>query len=313
VPFFLEALEPDGLSVAAFEEAEGDGVEAKSWLIELLHEEEPDRTRFAATLAAIAERIGLPQVDLTQTVLPGEDWLARTAEQFPPQQVGRFWIHGSHVRERPPSRSVPILIDAGRAFGSGEHATTRACLLVLDRLRGGSRLRRVLDLGCGSGILAIAAAKRGAARVVALDNDPTAVATAAENAALNGVARRISCVLSEAFADPAVRRAAPYDLILANVLADPLARIAGPVARHLASGGLVVLSGLLRQQSPAVLASYRAHRLRQVARIDEGPWRTLVLESRRTPRRRPLRSAVVTGGERLPPSGITSSLRSGLK
>jgi ribosomal protein L11 methyltransferase len=108
------------------------------------------------------------------------------------------------------------------------------------------------------------------------------------------VAERISCVLSEAFADPAVRRAAPYDLIIANVLADPLARIAGPVARHLASSGLVVLSGLLRQQSPAVLAAYRAHRLRPVARIDEGPWRTLVLAPRRVPRRRLLRPTVFT-------------------
>jgi ribosomal protein L11 methyltransferase len=277
VPLFLDALEPEGVSVAAIEEPAGGGADAEAWRIEILHDEQPDGTRLAARLAAIAERAGLPQVDLTQTVLPGEDWLARTAEQFPPQHIGRFWIHGSHLRESAPAGSVPILIDAGRAFGSGEHATTRGCLLVLDRLRGGRRLRRVLDLGCGSAILGIAAAKRGAARVIAADNDPTAVATASENAALNGVERRVTCTLSEGFASPAVRRGAPYDLILANILADPLARMARTVARHLAPHGLVVLSGLLEQQAGAVLAAYRAQHLRAVAHIDEAPWSTLVL------------------------------------
>jgi ribosomal protein L11 methyltransferase len=276
VPFFLDALEPAGLSIAAFEEPPEDGVGGESWRIEILHEKEPDRAALAARLAAIAERAGLPRVDFTKAILPGEDWLARTAQQFPPQQVGRFWIRGSHVHQLLPAGSTPILIDAGLAFGSGEHATTRACLLVLDRLRG-RHLRRVLDLGCGSGILAIAAAKRGARRIMAVDNDPTAVATAAENAALNGVAPRVTCVLSEGFANPAARRAGPYDLILANILADPLARMARTIARQLAPGGLVVLSGLLRQQSHAVLAACRAQRLRPVARIDEAPWRTLVL------------------------------------
>lgn len=277
VPLFLDALEAHGLSVAAFEEAIGEVGEAPLWRIELLHAGEPDQPALAAKLAALAEHAGLPRIDLRLAPLPSEDWLAHTAQQFPPQRIGRFWVHGSHIDEPAPEGSVGLLIDAGLAFGSGEHATTRGCLLALDRLGAPRRPRRVLDLGCGSGILAIAAAKLRPARVLAADNDPAAVAAAADNAARNGVAGRVSCVQSEGFANPALRRHGPYDLILANILADPLARMARSVARHLAPAGLAVLSGLLQEQAKAVLIAYRGHRLRVVARIDEPPWTTLVL------------------------------------
>ena len=192
---------------------------------------------------------GLRRIDLTVAPVAATDWLARTAEGFPAQPIGRFWVHGSHIATAPPAGTVPILLDAGQAFGSGEHATTQGCLLALGRLAGRRRLRRVLDLGCGSGILAIAAAKLGAARVIAADNDPVAVAVARENATRNRVGHRIRCLTSEGYRNPLLSAFGPYDLILANILADPLCALARECARHLAPGGTAVLSGLLDRQA----------------------------------------------------------------
>jgi ribosomal protein L11 methyltransferase len=170
---------------------------------------------------------------------------------------------------------LPIHLDAGQAFGSGEHDSTRGCLLAIDRLA--RRPMRVLDLGCGAGILAIAAAKRFHARVIAADNDPIAVAVTRENVVRNGVAARVRCRISDGYR--AVRRAGPFDLILANILADPLCAMARDTVRNLAPGGTVVLSGLLDRQADRVAAAHRGLRLRQT--IGEGLWVTLVLSQTR--------------------------------
>jgi ribosomal protein L11 methyltransferase len=281
---FLDALDDEGLSVAAFEEPGGEEA-AAWWRIEMLHTREPDEPALAARLAALAERVGLARIDLTLSPVPREDWLARTAEQFPPQHVGRFWIHGSHVEGPASPGAVPILIDAGLAFGSGEHPSTRGCLLALDRLARRRRFRRVLDLGCGSGILAIAAAKCWPARVVAADNDPQAVLVARENAARNGVARHIQCLVSDGLASPRVRAEGLYDLIVANILAGPLIGLAKDLSRALAPNGALILSGLLTRQAEAVRAAHRPQRLRVWSTITDGPWATLVL----TPLLRPPR------------------------
>jgi ribosomal protein L11 methyltransferase len=177
---------------------------------------------------------------------------------------------------------VPIELDAGLAFGSGEHATTQGCLSALDRLAGRRRFRRVLDLGCGSGILAIAAAKLGAARVIAADNDPLAVAVARENATRNGVGHRIRCLASEGYRNPLLSTFGPYDLILANILADPLCALARECARHLAPGGIAVLSGLLDRQAARVIAPHRQARLRLRHEITIGIWTTLVMSKGRS-------------------------------
>jgi ribosomal protein L11 methyltransferase len=276
VPLFLEALEDDALSVAAFE----DGENGELWRVELLHQAEPDREALAARIAPLAAQAGVERVDLTVGPFGAADWLARTRESFPAQPVGRFWIHGSHVTAPPPAGCLPIQLDAGLAFGSGEHATTQGCLLALGRLAGRRRLRRVLDLGCGSGILAIAAAKLGAARVIAADNDPVAVAVARDNAARNRVEHRIRGVVSEGYRHPLLGAFGPYDLILANILADPLCALAPATARHLRPGGIAVLSGLLDRQAPRVIAAHRAARLRQKDQITLGIWTTLVMAKR---------------------------------
>jgi ribosomal protein L11 methyltransferase len=282
VDLFLDALETDAISVAAFEEPAADGADGALWRVELLHQAEPDREALAARIAPLAERSGLRRVDLTVAPVAATDWLARTAENFPAQPIGRFWVHGSHIAAPPPAGAVPIELDAGLAFGSGEHATTQGCLLALDRLAGRRRFRRVLDLGCGSGILAIAAAKLGAARVIAADNDPLAVAVARENATRNRVGHRIRCLTSEGYRNPLLRTFGPYDLILANILADPLCALARECARHLAPGGIVVLSGLLDRQAARVIAPHRQAHLRLRHEITLGIWTTLVMSKGRS-------------------------------
>jgi ribosomal protein L11 methyltransferase len=264
-------------SVSAFE-IDGGGDTAELWRIELLLDGEPDRAAWRPRLAGIcaAARIELGELDVEP--VPEADWLAAAARRHPPVEAGRILVHGSHARDRLPWGRISIEIDAGLAFGSGEHESTRGCLLAMDRLARRRRKRRILDMGCGSAVLAIAAAKLWpTARALAVDSDPVAVRVARENAHINRVAARVRVVVSEGYAAPAVRRAAPFDLIVANILADPLIAMAGGLRRHLARRGHAILSGLLDRQAEAVLAAHRAHGLRLVERYDLGSWATLVL------------------------------------
>jgi ribosomal protein L11 methyltransferase len=281
VELFMAELEDVGLSVAAFEEPAYDGGDGALWRIELMHRGEPDQEELAARLAPLAERAGIARIDLTLAPLATTNWLARVAASFTPQRIGRFWVHGSHVRAAPPVGAVPIRIDAGLAFGSGEHASTRGCLLALDELARRRRFGRVLDMGCGSGILAIAAAKCWPARVLAVDNDPQAVAVAEDNVRQNGVAGRVRVRRSEGYRSPAVGAAGPYDLVLANILADPLCDMARDLARHLAPGGSAILSGLFDRQAARVIEAHRAAGLRLRRCIQLEIWTTLVLGARR--------------------------------
>lgn len=273
VELFLTTLEDEGISVAAFEEP-AVSPEDPPWRIEVIHRGKPDKDALAGRLASLA---GLDRIDVAVRAIPTTDWLTHTAQNFPAQRIGRFWVHGSHVADVTPSGAVPIRIDAGLAFGSGEHGTTQGCLLALDRLARRRRFGRVLDLGCGSGILAIAAAKCWPAQVLAADNDPQAVAVAGANAAGNGVAGRVRCRASEGYGSAAVRAGAPYDLILANILADPLCGMARDLARHLAPGGTAILSGLFGPQAPRVIDAHRHARLRLRHRLDLDTWVTLVM------------------------------------
>jgi ribosomal protein L11 methyltransferase len=246
-----------------------------------MHRGEPDKEQLAASLVPLAERAGLERIDLTVAPLATTNWLARVAASFTPQRIGRFWVHGSHVREAAPAGAVPIRLDAGLAFGSGEHDSTRGCLLALDALARRRRFGRVLDMGCGSGILAIAAARCWPARVVAVDNDPKAVIVAQENARHNGVEGRIRVRRSEGYRSPEVRTFGPYDVIFANILADPLCDMARDLARHLAPGGTAILSGLFDRQAARVIDAHRAVGLRLRRCIELEIWTTLVLGTRR--------------------------------
>ncbi|MCP5367541.1 MAG: 50S ribosomal protein L11 methyltransferase [Hyphomicrobiales bacterium] len=226
--------------------------------------------------AAIAAALGTGVAGITVEPVAQRDWLADNLRAFPPIAAGRFFIHGSHFDGAVPAGKVALLIDSATAFGSGEHASTAGCLRALDGLAR-RRFGRVLDMGCGSGILALAAAKVWRVPVLAADIDPESVRVAALNAARNGVAPLVRAVASAGYRHRAVAAGGPYDLILANILARPLRAMAGDLARHLAPGGVAVLSGFLARDENLVLGPHRARGLVPARRITIDGWRTLVL------------------------------------
>ena len=206
-----------------------------------------------------------------------EGWLARTYDAFPEQLVGRrFAVRGTHQSSNPPSGRVALTLDAGLAFGSGEHGSTRGCLRALE-IVARRRPRRILDLGTGSGILAMAAAKLLRRRVLATDIEPWSVRVTRQNAALNRVAHLVRPVLADGWQGRAVQAGRPYDLGLANIRARPLCRMARSLALALAPGGTAILSGLLASQARMVLAAHRAQGLRLETALQEGAWTTLVV------------------------------------
>ncbi|MDE2182793.1 MAG: 50S ribosomal protein L11 methyltransferase [Alphaproteobacteria bacterium] len=213
-------------------------------------------------------------------LLPDADWIKLSQEGLPPVRAGRFFVYGAHDAGTVPPGVIPIRIEAGMAFGTGHHETTALCLAVMSELAKRQRYRHVLDLGCGTGLLAIGAAKLWRERVTASDIDPEAVAITRENAVINAEGPRVAAVLADGPAHPMIARAAPFDLIVANILAGPLTRLAPAIARLLMAEGTLVLSGLLAWQEKQVLSVYRplGLTLRRVRR--DGPWSALVMERR---------------------------------
>ncbi|MEM1103528.1 MAG: 50S ribosomal protein L11 methyltransferase [Pseudomonadota bacterium] len=213
--------------------------------------------------------------------LPDEDWVRLSLEGLPPIRAGRFTVYGGHDRARIAPGGVALHIEAGQAFGTGHHETTRGCLLALEAALRRRPVRRGLDVGCGSGVLALGLAKATGREVIATDIDPLAVEVAAENARLNGAAGaagpRLRAVTAAGLSHPAIRRGGPYDLIFANILARPLIALAPDIAGALAPGGEAILSGLLASQERAVRGAYHAQGLKLAARFPLGEWMTLVL------------------------------------
>ncbi len=233
--------------------------------------------------AALALASALSRFDATPARAPvrAEGWLERSYASFPEQRIGRrFAIRGSHLPSTASAGRITLRLDAGAAFGSGEHGSTRGCLRALEMLAH-RHPRRILDLGTGSGILAIAAARLLHRKVLATDLDPWSIRLARRNARANGVARLVAVRLADGWQSPKVRSPAPYDLVLANILARPLALMAARLAVHLAPGGTAVLSGLLPAQAQAVLTAHRRRGLVLRRRIEDGSWITLLLHARR--------------------------------
>jgi len=211
-------------------------------------------------------------------LLPDTDWIKLSQQGLPPVRAGRFFVYGAHDEGEVPGGVIPIRIEAGLAFGTGHHETTALCLSVLSDLAKRRRFRNVLDLGCGTGLLAIGAAKLWRRPVIASDIDPVAVEVTRQNAQANGEAQAVRAFVADGLASPALATRAPYDLIVANILAEPLTRLAPEITKSLARGGVLVLSGLLRWQENLVLSFYRTQRLRLRHIRRDGPWSALVLE-----------------------------------
>jgi ribosomal protein L11 methyltransferase len=246
------------------------------WRVEGVRDAGADEARLQDALSLAALVSGVPAV-LGREATEAEGWLARTWEAFPEQLVGRrFAVRGTHqVDGIAPGRLV-LTLDAGLAFGSGEHGSTRGCLRALEVVAR-RRPRRILDLGTGSGILAMAAAMLLRRPVLATDIEPWSVRVAGQNAIANGAGRLVRPVLADGWHGRAVQAGAPYDLVLANILARPLCRMARGMAIGLAPGGTAILAGLLTSQVRMVLAAHRRQGLRLEATWREGNWTTLVL------------------------------------
>lgn len=259
-------------AVSAFEDKPGG-----TWRVEGLSTEAPDRGTIAARLALAWLGLAGNPPELRWERLPQTDWLSANQASFPPLVIGRYFVHGSHHQGRVPAGRIGLLIDAATAFGTGEHATTRGCLLALDAVARSGRAARVLDMGTGTGVLAIAAAKTWRRRVEARDIDAEAARVAAHNVKRNGVAQQVTVRRSAGYRDRRVACTAPYELVMANILARPLVAMARDLGRVLAQGGVAVLSGLLPWQENLVLAAHRLQRLRLRQRIVIDGWSTLVL------------------------------------
>ncbi|MGE0258012.1 MAG: 50S ribosomal protein L11 methyltransferase [Alphaproteobacteria bacterium] len=270
------ALDGSCPAVSAFETREPGSGAAALWRVEAYPAAPLLDAGLEVRLALVAVAAGGRLIRVAEERLRERDWLAENRRAFPPLRVGRFFVHGSHWRGTIPPGAIALEIDAATAFGTGEHPSTTGVLLVLDRLARRRRFRRPLDIGTGSGVLAIAAAKLLHRDVLASDIDRAATRVAAHHVGRNGLRGRVRVVCAPGYRARAVRRAR-YDLVMANILARPLMLMARDLGRALAPGGVAILAGILRRQEPMVLAAHRMQRLAASQRLAIGGWSTLVL------------------------------------
>ena len=269
----VESFEPAEAASTAFEtEAPWPGG-GKAWAVEVYFGFEPDEEGLRDLVAAAAgeDAAGRVEFGLTEK----QDWVANSLAGLKPVRAGRFLVHGAHDRDKVGPGDIGVEIEAGLAFGTGHHGTTRGCLMHLDRLLKRRRPAYVLDVGCGAGVLAIAAAKALKRKVWLGDIDPVAVAVANENAALNGTGAWTKAVVSRGVEAHALREGAPYDLVFANILAKPLRLLAPSLTRVIAPEGEAILSGLLLADVAGVLSAWGAQGFRLRARIELEGWASL--------------------------------------
>jgi len=288
-PLWQLLLEVPRPALPAFEDLLGDEASALAtmeqpgkadWLIDAIYEEEPARAAIAAAITAAASAAGIPVPVWSLESLAQRDWVSENQRNLAPLALGRFWVHGEHDRGTTPVGRIGLEIEASIAFGTGRHATTAACLEAIGALGLKRRYRRVLDVGCGSGVLAMAAAKLFATSALGCDIDAGSVRVARANARANGLLGRVDALVADGLSARRIKAGRPYDLILANILARPLTKLAMPISRALAPGGRVVLSGLLESQERQVLGAYALVGLKLEARRARDGWLALVLAPR---------------------------------
>ena len=261
----IEKMEPEPTGVGVFEIEDDSGL----WEVGAYFLEPPNEV----LLDVLAMAFGAKPFVLSE--LPEIDWVAKVRRELSPVEAGRFFVFGSHDADKVPADRIALQIEATVAFGTGHHGTTVGCLLAYDQLLKSKRFGRVLDVGAGTGLLAIAAARTGSKIVRGTDIDKPSVRIAGENAAINHAKARF--FHASGLSDRRVRRDAPYDLVFANILARPLIGLAQDIHGALKPGGMVILSGLLRTQQRMVLAAYLSRGFRLRRRIHRDAWATLVL------------------------------------
>jgi ribosomal protein L11 methyltransferase len=270
VDLLTESFEEGQAAIAAFESPEG------RWDVTVHFADPPDE-------ASIRDLVSLASDDTVAASIvfdsiEAKDWVKESLKGLVPVRAGRFIVHGQHDRDQVRPNQLGIEIEAALAFGTGHHGTTRGCLIYLDYVLRAKAPKRMLDLGTGTGVLAIAAAKATKRRVLATDIDPMSVKVARENMRLNGVGNLVDTVCATGFSSPAFGDRAPFDLILANILANPLRAMSTDMSQHLTRNGMVILSGLLPHQAMSVIAAYRARGLvLRKHQIVEG-WSSLLMQ-----------------------------------
>lgn len=251
--------------------------------IEAIYSSPPDLQALTARLTILAALQGIktPQISLTE--VPNLDWLQKVSEDFPPLPLSRWTIYGASHRQAITKPRYALQIDATSAFGTGEHPTTQGCLLLLHQLLKRRNVQRILDMGCGSGILAMAGLKARAATAVGVDMDKESVSIARHNARANGLQKRLRIDWSHGYRARSVKHGAPYDLIMSNIFAVPLSHMAKDLRLHLQPGGDIILAGLLHVQANRVLSAHRRQKIYLKKRVRLGEWSILALK-------RPLRA-----------------------
>ncbi len=264
----MERLDPAPTGIGVFEIEDGSGL----WEIGGYFTERPDETALLLLTTAFGAR------PFAVSRLEDRDWVAQVRRELTPVEAGRFVVYGGHDAANIPTQKIGLEIEAAMAFGTGHHGTTQGCLAAFDALlTSGFRPAHVADIGCGTGVLAMAAAAATPASVIASDIDPVAVATAKANAAANRLSPRMTCVCAPGFRHPMLRTRAPYDLVFANILANPLKRLAPNMASATIPGSRIILSGILNRQAQGVASVYEGHGFARAARQVIGEWTTLTL------------------------------------
>ncbi len=266
----MERLIPEPTGVGVFEVEDGSGL----WEVGGYFEEAPDTAALAVLAAALRAK------DFTISELPETDWVAHVRRELAPVEAGRFFVYGSHDADKVPADCEPLLIEAAMAFGTGHHGTTLGCLKALDRLASeGFHGKNVVDIGCGTAVLAMAAARIWPEPVLASDIDEVAVEVAQANVDANALTGCVTCVEAAGFDHPQLAQAAPFDLVFANILKGPLVALAPDMAEVLQPAGYAILSGLLNEQADEVIEVYARSGINLVHRESIGDWTTLTLQT----------------------------------
>ncbi len=264
----MEHLDPEPTGVGVFQVEDGSGL----WEIGGYFTEPPDEAALAVLSAAFDAK------PFAVSELPETDWVAHVRRELAPVEAGRFFVYGSHDADNVPPDRIPLLIEAAMAFGTGHHGTTLGCLQALDKLISeGFEAENVADIGCGTAVLAMAAARVWKGTFLASDIDQVAVEVAEANLRANGMDGAVRCIEAAGFDHPELRESAPFDLIFANILKGPLVALAPEMIANLRPGGYAILSGILNEQAESVISVYSQNRANLVISDEIGEWTTIVL------------------------------------